>query len=308
MVPLRHRDRDAGSRLWGSLCRLRIEIEGAACILQRPARDGVRVDHRGLQVAVTKPLLDRADIHIRLQQVTGERVAERVRRDALGDARRVRGAFDRSLNVGVEHMVAPVSPGRLDQGQARGREEPLPDELTPGVRVLLLKLSRQEGPGEVLCQVLAALRGDPLEPVADARQESLRERHGAILLPLAVVHGQNPVIEVEALNPQIERLGNAKPAPVQQHHEIEGVFKMRHHTVDLRTREHHRNVAPALRAHDPLDLAELPTEDMSEEEEQRVERLILRRGGHVPPDGHIAEECQKNRVLSTPRPGPIFRS
>jgi hypothetical protein len=44
---------------------------------------------------------------------------------------------------------------------------------------------------------------------------------------------------------------------------------MSHDAVDFRAREHDGDVSPALHAHDPLDLAELPAEDMSEEEEQR---------------------------------------
>jgi hypothetical protein len=35
------------------------------------------------------------------------------------------------------------------------------------------------------------------ELLSDARQERLRDRHGTILLPLAVTHRENALVEVE---------------------------------------------------------------------------------------------------------------
>lgn len=95
--------------------RVRAEIKRTADILERPARHGVRIDHRGSHVAVPKPLLYRPYVDVRLQQMTGKCMTERMRGHTLGDARRIRRRFYRSLDIRIEHMIAPIFTLGLDK-------------------------------------------------------------------------------------------------------------------------------------------------------------------------------------------------
>jgi len=56
----------------------------------------VRVDHRRVDVGMTEQLLDRADVLPALQQMRGERMAQRVRADGFEDCCGHRGPFDRA--------------------------------------------------------------------------------------------------------------------------------------------------------------------------------------------------------------------
>jgi hypothetical protein len=51
--------------------------------------------------------------------------------------------------------------------------------------------------------------------------------------------------------------------------------------------KHHWHIPVALGANDAIELAEFAAEDVSVEEEQRVKRLVLRRGGHALPHGQV---------------------
>ena len=56
----------------------------------------------------------------------------------------------------------------------------------------------------------------PLHLLADPRHNTLRQRHRAILLSLAVVHRQQHRVEIEALYPQTETFGKPQAAAVQE--------------------------------------------------------------------------------------------
>ncbi len=60
------------------------EIERAFDLLDGFARNTMRIDHRGPDVAVAQKYLDRADVVIGLQKMRRERVPERVAGDSLG--------------------------------------------------------------------------------------------------------------------------------------------------------------------------------------------------------------------------------
>src|SRR3954464_15614385 len=65
--------------------------------------DGVgsdpRIERRGLELGVPEQHLDHADVDVLLQQVSGEAVAQRVRRDPLGDPGPVGGGMDRPIEL-----------------------------------------------------------------------------------------------------------------------------------------------------------------------------------------------------------------
>ena len=105
--------------------RARIKIQRALRFLERQARHGLQVNHRGLDVAVAQQLLDRLQVIIRQQQVTCISVTERVRRNPFRDSRARCGLFDGALDMGFMKMIPPLFPEFRNEGQRGCREEPL---------------------------------------------------------------------------------------------------------------------------------------------------------------------------------------
>ena len=88
-------------------------------------------------------LLHRADIVAVLEQVGGERMPERVRGGALDDPGPARGVLDRPLQDRLVQVVPAELAGQTVAVEACGREDPLPDPFSTGVRVLPQQGSRQ---------------------------------------------------------------------------------------------------------------------------------------------------------------------
>ena len=91
-------------------------------------------------------ILDAANIGPALQQVRGETVPQRMRRDPLVELGLPRRRTDRELKRAVLQMVAPVHPRvRIQRYLARGEEpEPLPGR--PRARILALQRLGQPQP------------------------------------------------------------------------------------------------------------------------------------------------------------------
>jgi hypothetical protein len=56
---------------------------------------------------------------------------------------------------------------------------------------------------------------------------------------------------------------------------------------NLRAGKHHWHIPVALGANDAIELAEFAAEDVSVEEQQRVKRLVLSRGGDALPHRQV---------------------
>ncbi len=69
------------------------EIQRALGLFHRPARYAVLINHRVLNVAVAEKLLDRPNVVICLQKMSGKTVAEGVGGDALGELCSLDGLF-----------------------------------------------------------------------------------------------------------------------------------------------------------------------------------------------------------------------
>src|SRR6476659_11045897 len=94
--------------------------------------DGVggdpRVERRGVELGVPEQHLDHADIDVLLEQVGREAVAQRVRRDPLGDLGRAGGGMDDPVELTRGEMVDGVLPGKEPDVRA-GDAPPVPQEL-----------------------------------------------------------------------------------------------------------------------------------------------------------------------------------
>src|SRR3954447_18909951 len=94
--------------------------------------DGVgsdpRIERGGLELGVPEQDLDHADVDVLLQQVSCEAVAQRVRRDPLGDPGAVGGGMDRPVELTRGERVERVLSGEQpDLGP--GDPPPVPQEL-----------------------------------------------------------------------------------------------------------------------------------------------------------------------------------
>ncbi len=117
------------------------QIQWTFRFLECRARDGLGVDHRRLDIAVPQQVLDRADIVAGLQQMAGEAVTERVRRDTFCDSGCGRCFFDCSLDIVRIHMEPPEFLCLWHERQRRGGKKPLPGELLGCAFDLALELA-----------------------------------------------------------------------------------------------------------------------------------------------------------------------
>ncbi len=90
----------------------------------------MRVDHRGLYVAVAEQLLDRTDVRAPLQQVHGKAMAEGMAASWLADPSSAYSDMHRSLDHRRIQVVTPLFIGVVVPPTCHLREHPLPDPLT----------------------------------------------------------------------------------------------------------------------------------------------------------------------------------
>src|SRR3954452_6834818 len=94
--------------------------------------DGVggdtRIERRGLELGVPEQHLDHADVDVLLQQVSREAVAQRVRRDPLGDLGPLSGGMDGPVELTRGERVDWVLSGEQPDPRA-GDPPPVPQEV-----------------------------------------------------------------------------------------------------------------------------------------------------------------------------------
>src|SRR5262245_50351163 len=103
----------------------------------------VRVDHRGVDIAVAEQLLERADVVAGFEQVGGKAVPQRMRADRLGQTGAATRVADGALGDGLVQVVAAVCAAARVDGDHRRGEHPLPAPLALGVRVFAREPLRQ---------------------------------------------------------------------------------------------------------------------------------------------------------------------
>jgi hypothetical protein len=219
-----------------------------------------------------------------LQEVDGERVAQRVAGRPFREPRGSHGGREAALqDVGVD-VAAPEQAGRRVGAQAAGREDPA---LAPVG-------DPPAGPGSSRRAVgaVAAVQG---EDAVEVGAERLEEAHGQegdpVSSALAVADHDLPSVEVDVADLEAAALSQPQPGPVEEgHHEAGRALQLRQDGPDLARRQDGRHAEGGAR---PLE-GEKPdrgaAEDVPEEERQRAHGLAL--GGRAcarPPDGAFEE-------------------
>lgn len=135
--------------------------------------------------------------------MTGVRVAERMGRNALGDAGTRGGLFDGTLDVGFVKVIAAHFAGLGQEGKLGGREEPLPDVIAGGVFVFLLELPRQEGASVTFSEILGVEAADILHLLSNLRQGTTGQGYSSIFLAFPVMDRKEHGVKIEAMDAQI---------------------------------------------------------------------------------------------------------
>ena len=111
------RDLQGGTRARAATVRARDWLQWTDHLAQDLGGD-VGIERCGLELFVSEQHLDHADIHLLLEQVGGEAVAQRVHRDALVDARREGRLMHRAVQLsgaqGLDGVQARKQPAALE--------------------------------------------------------------------------------------------------------------------------------------------------------------------------------------------------
>ena len=90
-----------------------------------------------------------------------------------------------------------------------------------------------------------------------------------------------PVLEIQFLHPQPQRLHQPQPRAVHQaRDQPRRAAELRQHRAHLAPRHHHRHMARAPRPRHPRQVTELAPQHLPVQEQQRRQSLVLRRGRH----------------------------
>ncbi len=140
-----------------------------------------------------------------------------------------------------------------------------------------------------------------LQVRAAAARTSVRQHRHAVLLPFAVAHEDLAPLEIDVLHPQLKTLEQPQPGAVQQRHDQpHRAVKLLQHRAHLSRREHHRQPRRALRAARRRRSPRASTRGPLVQEQQRAQRLVLRRRAHALLDGEPSQE----RPTPPARPSP----
>ena len=124
---------------------------------------------------MAEQLLNGADVVTVFEQVSGERVAERVAAGGLADFGLTESLLDRALDDGLVQMMAATLAADAVHIMTRGGEDPLPAELAPGVRILSRERIGEGHPAGAVLQIGAVLAADDVELLEQAWSGGRRE-------------------------------------------------------------------------------------------------------------------------------------
>ena len=118
-------------------------------------------------------------------------------------------------------------------------------------------------------------------------------KHGAPVAPaLAVAHRDLAALEVHVLDAQAQPLQQPHASGVEQaRREPARAVELREQRAHLVFRQHHRNARRALGTHDAFHPRQLLLQDLPIKEEERRQRLVLRRRRAAP----LGREMRKER-------------
>jgi hypothetical protein len=162
--------------------------------------------------------------------------------------------------------------------------------------------STQPAPAARSAVVLAT---DERDLLAQRGPGALRQRHPAVLVALALANGDLACAEVDVLHAQPHRLEQAHPGPVkqlrhQQRRAVHGCQQRPHFIL----RQHQRHLLRPLRSHHVVQPRHFHAQHVAVEEQQRRQRLVLRRCADLPVRRQVRQEGRQLRFTHFPRVSP----
>ena len=232
-----------------------------------------------------------ADVDTGLQQVRGERVAQGVRRGRPVNA----GARHRALEGALQRLVVQVmaalhARARIDR-QIGLREDPEPGPLRPRLRVLAVQRVGHEDAAPARLRVGRPQHLRARQLIVQGRHQRGGQHHRAVLAALAAAHDERAAFEIDILDAQLQRLGDAQPGAVEQLREQALLaLQQRQDARHFVGRQHHRQTRLALRAADGFHPRQVLREHLLVQEQQRRQRLPVRGDGHAALDRQPGQE------------------
>jgi hypothetical protein len=149
----------------------------------------------------------------------------------------------------------------------------------------------QAHPAVAARQVAAMALLHPGQVLAQRGLGGPGQQRPAVLAALALAHHQQVLREVHVAHAQAQTLVQAQAGPVEQRgRQAARSVQVLEHGAHLVAREHHRQAPRGARPHHLVQALELAAQQHAVEEEQRAQRLVLRRGAHVPGLRQVREE------------------
>ncbi len=161
-----------------------------------------------------------------------------------------------------------------------------------GGRIFLFEQTLQEYARVPCGTVLVMEFHHPLKLSLQFRQNRLREGNGPVLLPLAVVDGEDAGGAIAMMQPQLQPFEQAATAALQPlDHQGRGRRELLQNGLNFLPGEHNRDVSRAPRpGHVPV-VAAILLQHMPEQEQPGIERLVLRGSGDLALDRQRGELC-----------------
>lgn len=117
-----------------------------------------------------------------------------------------------------------------------------------------------------------------------------------VFLALAVANGNALEIELDVFDAQADDLDDAHAGTIhEQGHELMDSVEMGQDALDFVRAHDGRLTDGALGADDITEVSRISAKDMSIEEDERTERLVLSTGGDVCVQGQVGKECRDFR-------------
>jgi hypothetical protein len=184
----------------------------------------------------------------------------------------------------VKMVTAPLS--RLGISvRSRGRKDPLPSPLTTGIRVLPRESGRKLDPSCTPCDILLVTPLHDREMAAQRLPDDAGQNRQPVAIALPATNDDVVRRKVHVLHAKPRAFEKAEAAPVEQErHELRRSAQVRDDHGDLLAGKNHRKPAGATGADELVEPRELQ-EDVTIEEEERAQGLILRRGRDPSLDG-----------------------
>jgi len=167
----------------------------------------------------------------------------------------------------------------------------LPESLAAGVGEFAVERVRQVDTAEAFGEISFVQTLDALEMLPERRNDGIGQHGYAIFIAFGVTDDHGAALEVNILDAQAEALQEAQPRAIEEPgHQLVSSRQVGDDLFHLVSGEDGGQVLGFLGPHDADGIDELLAQNVTIQEEQRSEGLILCRSGDVLVYGQVGEE------------------